>query len=274
MIAIYGKSLEDEKAGRLVQDMQAIGVQPDAITYSTILSIWVKAGKLDRAAKLFEKLREAGTEIDPVLYQTMVVAYERAGLVSQAKRLLRDLKDPEGIPKETAIKILASAGRLEEAAWLFRRAANTGEIKDSSVHRAMMDLYAKNRRHRNVIEVFDEMRKLGQLPDSETIATAINAYGKLKDFDKAAALYQAMREEGCVFSDRVHFQMISLLGAQKDFKALEVLVGELSHDPSIDKRELYLVAAGVYERAYKIDKASQIISQIRSSNEFDVQKVR
>jgi hypothetical protein len=33
--------------------------------------------------------------------------------------------------------------------------------------------------------------------------------------------------------------MISLLGAQKDFKALEALVDELIHDPSIDKRELY-----------------------------------
>jgi hypothetical protein len=83
-----------------------------------------------------------------------------------------------------------------------------------------------------------------------------------------------MREEGCVFSDRVHFQMISLLGAQKDFEALETLVGELSHDPNIEKRELYLVAAGIYERSYKFDKASQIISQIRSPNGFDVQKFR
>lgn len=64
--------------------------------------------------------------------------------------------------------------------------------------------------------------------------------------------------------------MISLLGAQKDFKALEALVDELTDDPSIDKRELYLVAAGIYERAYKPDKASQIISQIRSANSLDV----
>lgn len=275
IISIHGKSLEDEKAGSLVRDMQANGIQPNAVTYSTILSIWVKAGKLDRAAKLFEKLLESGTEIDPVLYQTMVVAYERAGLVSQAKRLLRELKDPaEGIPTETAISILANAGRVEEAAWLFRRAVNTGEVRDPSVHRAMMDLFAKNRRHRSVVEVFDEMRKLGHLPDSETIATAMNAYGKLKEFDKAAMLYRASREEGCVFSDRVHFQMLSLLGAQKDFEALESLVSELSHDPSIDKRELYLVAAGVYERAYKFDEAAQIISQIRSSNDFQVQKFR
>ncbi|KAM0852176.1 hypothetical protein ACQ4PT_051946 [Festuca glaucescens] len=275
MISIHGKSLEDEKAGSLVQEMQANGIQPNAITYSTILSIWVKAGKLDRAAKLFEKLQESGTEMDPVLYQTMVVAYERAGLVSQAKRLLRELREPDqGIPKETAIKILAGAGRVEEAAWLFRRAVHTGEVKDPSVHRAMMGLFAKNRRHRSVVEVFDEMRKLGHLPDSETIAITMNAYGKLKEFDKAAVLYRALREDGCVFSDRVHFQMLSLLGAQQDFEALEQLVGELSHDPSIDKRELYLVSAGVYERAYRFDEAAQIISQIRSSSDFRVQKLR
>ncbi|KAF0887498.1 hypothetical protein E2562_002229 [Oryza meyeriana var. granulata] len=274
MIAIHGKSLEDEKAGSLVQDMQANGIQPNAITYSTILSIWVKAGKLDRAGKLFAKLREAGTEIDPVLYQTMVVAYERAGLVSQGKRLLHDLKDSDNVPKETAIKILASAGRVDEAAWLFRRAADAGEVRDLSVYRVMIDLFAKNRRHRNVVEVFDEMRKAGCLPDSETIAITMNAHGKLKEFDKAATLYREMRKEGCVFSDRVHFQMVSLLGAQKDFDALETLLGELSDDPSIDKRELYLVAAGVYERACKFDESSQIISQIRSPNAFGVKKFR
>jgi hypothetical protein len=36
---------------------------------------------------------------------------------------------------------------------------------------------------------------------------------------KAAELYKAMRK--AAFSNWVHFQMISVLGAQKDFKALE-----------------------------------------------------
>ncbi|KAM0848850.1 hypothetical protein ACQ4PT_054111 [Festuca glaucescens] len=155
--------------------------------------------------------------------------HPRFHLVSQANRLLRELREPDqGIPKETAIKILASAGRVEEAAWLFRRAVHTSEEKDPSVHRAMMGLFDKNGRHRSVVEVFDEMRKVGHLPDSETIAITMNAYGKLEEFDKAAVLYRALRQEGCVFLDRVHFQMVSLLGAQQDFEALEQLVGELS----------------------------------------------
>ncbi|WOL18655.1 hypothetical protein Cni_G27452 [Canna indica] len=264
MIKIYGKTLEHEKAGNLVQEMQKKGIEPNAITYSTIISIWGKAGKLDRAAKLFQKLRSSGVEIDPVLYQTIIVVYERAGLVGHARRLLHDLKHPENIPKETAVKILANAGRVEEAAWLFRQATNNGAVKDISVFRCMMDLFSRNRKHANVIEVFEKMRAVGFFPDSEMIATVLNAYGKLQEFDRANAVYQEMKEEGCVFTDRVHFQMLSLLGARRDFKSVETLLEELKCDPNIDKKELHLVAAGVYERANKLDEASRIITQIRN----------
>ncbi|XP_072975143.1 uncharacterized protein [Typha angustifolia] len=271
MIAMYGKSLEHEKAGNLVQEMQKRGVQPNAITYSTIISIWGKAGKLDRAAKLFQKLREAGAEIDPVLYQTMIVVYERAGLVAHAKRLLHELKHPDNIPKDTAIKILANADRVEEAAWVFRQAAEAGEVKDVSVYKSMVDLFSRNRRHKNVVEVFDSMRKAGYFPDSEMIANVLNAYGKLQEFDMAATLYQEMQEEGCIFSDRVHYQMLSLLGARRDFKGVELLLEKLRNDPDIDKKELHLVAAGIYERANKLDEASHIIGQIRNSEAFAIQ---
>ncbi|XP_039145490.1 pentatricopeptide repeat-containing protein At5g39980, chloroplastic isoform X2 [Dioscorea cayenensis subsp. rotundata] len=263
MIKIYGKSLEHEKAGNLMQEMQLKEIQPNAITYSTIISIWARAGKLERAAKLFQKLRSSGAEIDPVLYQTMIVAYERAGLVGHAKRLLHELKHPEGIAKETAVAILANAGRVEEATWVFRQAAEAGEVKDITVFKCMMDLYSRNRRHVNVIEVFEKMRAAGFFPDSEVIAVVLNAYGKLQEFDKADAVYKEMEEEGCIFSDKVHFQMLSLLGMKRDFSRVESLLEKLSADPNIDKKELNLVAASVYERANKLDEASRFVSQIR-----------
>lgn len=266
MVAIYGKSLEHEKASSLVQEMQTKGIQPNAITYSTIISIWGKAGKLDRAVKLFQKLRESGVEIDPVLYQTMIVVYERANLVSHARRLLHDLKHPENITKDTAIKILAKAGRVDEGAWVFRQAVKAGEVKEISSYGSMIELFSKNRRHKNVIEVFDEMRERGFFPDSDTIATVLNAYGKLREFDKASALYSEMEEESCVFTDRVHFQMLSLLGMKGNIAGIKRLIEKLGMDPEIDKKELRLVAASVYERADRLDEASRIYGEIRNTD--------
>ncbi|GFS45020.1 tetratricopeptide repeat (TPR)-like superfamily protein [Actinidia rufa] len=221
MISIYGKTLEHEKANNLIQEMKSRGIEPNAITYSTIISIWINAGKLDRAAMLFQKLRASGFEIDQVLYQTMIVAYETVGLVGHAKRLLHELKRPDNIPRETAIRILAGAGRIEEATSVFRQAFDAGEVKDISVFICMIDLFSTNGKYRNVIEVFDKMRRACYFPDSNTIALVLNAYGKLREVEKADALYTEMQEEGCVFPNEVHFQMLSLYGAIGAFDMVE-----------------------------------------------------
>ncbi|XP_077245168.1 tetratricopeptide repeat (TPR)-like superfamily protein [Tasmannia lanceolata] len=267
MINIYGKSLEHEKATNLVQEMQGKGIEPNAITYSTIISIWGKAGKLDRAAMLFQKLRSSNVMMDQILYQTMIIAYERAGLVAHAKRLLHELRHPSDednkIPRDTAIVILANSGRIEEATWLFRQAE---EVKDISVFTCMIDLFSKNRKHRNAIEVFEKMRGAGYFPDSDTIALVLNSYGKVQEFDKAMSVYMEMQEEGCIFSERVHFQMLSLLGARGgDFQAVEALLERLNSDPNIDKKHLNLVAATIYQRANRLDDASRITNQISRS---------
>ncbi|KAK8941005.1 Pentatricopeptide repeat-containing protein [Platanthera zijinensis] len=273
MIMIYGKSLEHEKAGNLLMEMQRRGIAPNAITHSTIISIWARAGKLDRAAKLFQMIRRSGIEVDPVLYETMIVVYERAGLVAHARRLFQDLKEPEcNMSKDTALTILARAGRLEEASWLFRRTP----VKDISTFRCMMELFVRNRKHINVVEVFDRMREGGQFPDSEMISIVLNAYGKLQEFEKAAAIYSEMEEEGCFLADKVHFQMLSLLGMKRDFEGVERLLEKLSARPDIDTKELHLVAANVYERANRLDDAARIVGRVTKrsrsvSNAFQLQ---
>ncbi|KAI3474826.1 hypothetical protein Pfo_030137 [Paulownia fortunei] len=252
MIMIYGKTLEHEKANNLIQEMHSRGIEPNAITYSTIISIWGKVGKLDRAAMLFQKLRSSGIEIDQVLYQTMIVAYERAGLVAHAKRLLHELKRPDNIPRETAI----------QATWVFRQAIDAGEVKDIAVFERMIDLFSKYRKYTNVIEVFERMREIGYFPDSNVIALVLNAYGKLQEFDKADDVYIELQDEGCVFSDEVHFQMMSLCGARRDFKMVETLFERLELDPNINKKDLHLVVAGIYERANRLNDASRIVNQM------------
>ncbi|KAL2240457.1 pentatricopeptide repeat-containing protein At5g39980, chloroplastic [Sesamum indicum] len=262
MIMIYGKTLEHEKANNLIQEMHSRRIEPNAITYSTIISIWGKVGRLDRAAMLFQKLRSSGIEIDQVLYQTMIVAYERAGLVAHAKRLLHELKRPDNIPRGTAIHILAGAGRIEEATWVFRQAVDAGEVKDIAVFERMIDLFSKYRKYANVIEVYERMRATGYFPDSNVISLVLNAYGKLHEFDKADGVYMELQDEGCVFSDEVHFQMLSLCGSRKDFKMVETLFERLELDPNINKKDLHLVVAGIYERANRLNDTSRIINQM------------
>jgi len=103
-----------------------------------------------------------------------------------------------------------------------------------------------------VMKVLDETRKAGFFLDFEMIAIVLNVYAKLQEFNKVEALYKEMKDDGCIFTDRVHFQMMSLFGARRDLEGMERLFQELNEDQNIVKKELHLVAANVYERANKL----------------------
>ena len=105
----------------------------------------------------------------------------------------------------------------------------------------MINLYSRNKKNANVIQVFEKMRSAGYFPDSNVIALVLNAYRKLQEFDKADSVYREMQEEACAFPDEVHFQMLSLYGARKDFKMIESLFEKLDSDPNINKRSCILL---------------------------------
>ncbi|CAH9083461.1 unnamed protein product [Cuscuta europaea] len=263
MIKIYGKTREHEKANNLVKEMETKGIKPDTITFATMIHIWSKAGKLDRVAILFQKLRSSGVEFDQVLYQTIIVAYERAGLVAHANRLLQELKRPDNIPRETAIMALAGAGRLEEAMWVFRRMIDAREVKNIEIFECMIDLFSRNRRYKNVIDVYRNLRESGFSPDSNMVVMVLDAYGKLGEFEKAECLYRKMNEEEeRVLSDDVHFQMLSVYGARGDFEMVETLFERLEIDPRVNKRDLHQVFAGIYERANRVEDASRLVNRM------------
>lgn len=74
-----------------------------------------------------------------------------------------------------------------------------------------------------------------------------------------------MQEEGCVFSDEIHFQMLSLYGARKDFKTVEAMFERLVSDPNINKKELHLVVAGIYERSNRLNDSYRIMNRMNES---------
>ncbi|CAH2056831.1 unnamed protein product, partial [Thlaspi arvense] len=92
-----------------MKEMQSKGIEPNAITYSTINIHMGPKQENWTGCNVVPETKDFWVEIDQVLYQTMIVAYERAGLVGHAKRLLHELKHLDNMPREIAITILARA---------------------------------------------------------------------------------------------------------------------------------------------------------------------
>ncbi|GLJ59209.1 hypothetical protein SUGI_1497390, partial [Cryptomeria japonica] len=267
MISIHAKILDDGKATNLLLEMQKKGIEPNTITFSTIIPLYGKVGKHEKAAYIFQKLQSSGVQIDEILYQCMIVVYEKAGLVSHANRLLLELKQCNDVSRETAITILAKAGKVEEAGWLFCKEFDAGEVKDISVFEFLIDLFARNKNYSNAVDVYEKLRQVGLLPGSKTVAILLDAYGKLQLFQKGEALYDELQEEGCIFAQEVHFQMMNLHAARGNLEAAVSLFEKLLLDESIGKKDLYMTLSSLYKRSNRLD------DDFRLSKQMEIKKL-
>jgi hypothetical protein len=75
MIKIHGKTFDYKRATKLVQGMQEEVIEPNAITYSTLISIYGKVEKYERARHLsrFDTHLESRIQIDEILYRIMAM---------------------------------------------------------------------------------------------------------------------------------------------------------------------------------------------------------
>lgn len=58
--------------------MKEFGVEPDVITYSTVMNAWSKAGFMAKCREVFDEMVNAGIEPDAHAYSILAKGYVRS----------------------------------------------------------------------------------------------------------------------------------------------------------------------------------------------------
>ncbi|KAJ3084971.1 hypothetical protein HK102_000439, partial [Quaeritorhiza haematococci] len=116
-----GGRLPNEKldvATRIFNDMIEDGIQPDRITYTTLINGHFRAHWYDEAERLFEMMKSSMTP-DVIAYTTMIAVYMSAGKYDRAVGLLDEMRrkgiEPNEVTYNTLLNMLAQSGRFVQA---------------------------------------------------------------------------------------------------------------------------------------------------------------
>ncbi|PPS17115.1 hypothetical protein GOBAR_AA03447 [Gossypium barbadense] len=229
------KAKEWAVAHGLFEEMREKGLTPDRFTYSTLITYFGKEGMFDLALSWLQKMENDGVSGDLVLFSNLI----------ELSRKLRD---------------------YSKAISIFNKLKRSGIVRDLVCYNSMINVFGKAKLFREARLLVKEMREIGVMPDTVSYSTMLNMFVEnskfVREFDKADAVYKEMQEEGCVYPDEVHFQMLSLYGARKDFKMIETVFEKLDSDPNVNKKELHLVVASIYERGNRLNDASEIMNRM------------
>merc|ERR1719301_447708 len=108
-----------DRVSQLLEDMKTNRVDPDIITYSTIVKGYCNSGDVDRAFQVLKEMKRDGIYApDEILYNSLLDGCARQGRVDQALRLLEDMRcsgvAPSNFTLSILVKLLGRSRRLNQ----------------------------------------------------------------------------------------------------------------------------------------------------------------
>jgi len=143
--------------------MKEFQIQPDVVTYCTIMNAWSQAGFEEKCKEIFDNMLKSGVKPDVHAYSILAKGYVRAKETEKAEELLGDMIEsgvrPNVVIFTNVISGWGSSGRMDKA-----------------------------------IKIFDKMCELGVSPNLRTFETLIWGYAEANQPWKSEEMLQLMED--------------------------------------------------------------------------------
>eukprot|EP00903_Cladosiphon_okamuranus_P006597 g6444.t1 len=254
--------------------MQAWGVQPNQLSYNTIMDAYARQGNVRNVVKIYNFMQGEGIPPDVVTTTILVKAQVASGDVEAGAQTLiemmksSNLKDQlDAFPFNTIIKGLMKTLQWEKALDLFRGMMYNNVKPNVMTFNTLMAGLNKARVPSITVGLYEEMMQVGGLlPDVYTYSSLVSAYARLGDVEAAVKVLSDMAKSG-VKPNRFTLSSVmqACIKAGQPGTALEVF-GQLTKNGGVEEDEVISTLL-VQARAMvgKFDEAFQAVTAMGNS---------
>ncbi|KAK9287093.1 hypothetical protein L1049_015504 [Liquidambar formosana] len=161
LISGYGMHGHGKEALKIFSQMQEEGVEPNHITFTSILSACSHAGLIDEGRKCFADMKKLSVTPEVKHYACMVDMLGRAGLLYEAFDLIKEMPSP---PNDGVWGALLLACRIHGNTELGKIAANNLfqlEPEHTGYYVLMSNIYAASSKWHEVGKLREDMKSRG-----------------------------------------------------------------------------------------------------------------
>lgn len=201
-------------------------VAPTKMTYSMMMLLYQKFGKVREAEVVFSHMLQSGVQV-VTAYSAMIATYTRDGCYKKAEKIMKDMEDSEIAPdRDNWLKQLnafGQQGKLEEAAQIKETVEKLGISLGVVGYNALITAYGKAGQYDRVLSLVEEMKAKDLEPDEVTYSCMIGACGRAGKLKDALAYFEEMKKLNILPRLSNFNTLISLYGRQRIWLALSAL---------------------------------------------------
>ncbi|XAR68264.1 hypothetical protein NMG60_11003337 [Bertholletia excelsa] len=190
-----------EKMSEIYSGVHQYG-DPDVCTYNISINACCLCNDLDSAWKLFDEMRMNNIQPNYVTFGTLISLFSANSMVDEALWLKEEMRTtfrvkPNAFVYASLIKGLCKVNKPSLAFVLKGEMLKLKIELDAPVYSALISALFKAARKEDVIDILEEMRENGCKPDAVTYNTIIHGFCQDNDFNAALSVLSEMEKKGC-----------------------------------------------------------------------------
>lgn len=175
---------------------------PDHVTYTTVISAFVRAGLMDRARQVLAEMARIGVPANRVTYNILLKGYCQQLLIDKAKELMQEMindsaVEPDVISYNTLIDGCILVDDSMGALAYFNEMRARGIAPTKISYTTLMKAFASSGQPMLANKVFDEMLKDPRIKvDMIAWNMLVQGYSRLGQVEEVKNVIQRMKERG------------------------------------------------------------------------------
>jgi len=182
-------------------------IEPDLITYSTLIKGMCKSGAIHKAIMLYEEMKKKGIELDEVFFNSLLDGFVKCNYsIEETDKIINDMVKLKikfsNYTYSILIKLYTKNKMLEKALGVLEEMKKNGIVPGVVVYTCLLQVCIKTKMVNRAIELFKEMRQNKIQPDKTAYNIIVNGCifsGKL--LAACNILSQAMAESIILHDD-------------------------------------------------------------------------
>eukprot|EP00490_Sorites_sp_Unknown_P001727 CAMPEP_0114653986 /NCGR_PEP_ID=MMETSP0191-20121206/10163_1 /TAXON_ID=126664 /ORGANISM="Sorites sp." /LENGTH=288 /DNA_ID=CAMNT_0001869291 /DNA_START=93 /DNA_END=959 /DNA_ORIENTATION=+ len=177
-----------------MEDMKKAKIQPNIITYSTMLKGHCQTGDIQAAFKLVKEMRdEAKLVPDEIMYNSLLDGCAQSSLVDDGLRVLREMEDaqvkPSNFTLSVLVKLMSRARKVDAAFELVKELSEKYHLSPNShVYANLVQACCFSKQLQRGLKTLEEMMERKVQPDKRTYSMLLRLAVQQCQFEKADGL--------------------------------------------------------------------------------------
>ncbi|XP_031275111.1 pentatricopeptide repeat-containing protein At3g13160, mitochondrial-like isoform X2 [Pistacia vera] len=271
LISLYGQAGMFENAHKLFEEMPERNCKQTIFSFNALLGACVNSKKFDMVDGLFSDLpKKLGIEPDLVSYNTVVKAYCKMGSFDSATKLLDEMEkkgeNPDRITFNTLLYAFYNNGRFADAEMIWQRMVDKIVTPDIRSYNAKLNGLAIEKKTKEAVELVEEMRNKKIKPDVFSFNAVIKGFVNEGKLEEAKQWYDDIEKSDCVINKGTFTILVPFVCEKGDLElSFELCKKILSRRCLVDQELLQLVVDSLVKES-KIEEAKKLVELSKTIN--------